>query len=384
MITVFLSWGVPGMTFASEGDFLRGDSAGCNWYQVDWMRNDTVKHAGFFRRVGNTLYKFVKGFNDIDEEYIEPQKYNFTLMLQNVTTYEVYRLNTQDGDSYTFAPEANVKIGPYVGWHWVFLGYTLDVTHVDMSDDDKTRKEYDISLYSSMLGLDLYYRKTGDNYKLRSMEIGEDVETYALSGASFGGLTSSIKGFNLYYIMNHRRFSYPAAFSQSTVQRRSAGSALLGLGYTHHKLSLDWEALNKLVEDRLGKDVADEAVDSSLHFGTVKYTDVSLSGGYAYNWVFSRNWLLAGSLSLALAYKRTVGDTDKDHFSFRDFSFKNFNVDGIGRFGLVWNNTIWYAGASCIVHSYYYHKSRFSTNNTFGSLNVYVGFNFGKKSKYRK
>lgn len=379
-----LLWLVPEAATAFHGDFMPEDSVGSDRYQVDWMRADTVPRDGFFKRVGQTLYKFVKDFNDIDEEYIEPQKYNFTVMLQNVSTYEVYRLNTKEGNSYTFAPEANVKIGPYVGWRWVFLGYTIDVSHADISNGNKTRKEYDLSLYSSMLGLDLYYRKTGDNYKLRSADIGEDIDTGTLEGAPFGGLTSSIKGFNLYYIMNHRRFSYPAAFSQSTVQRKSAGSVLLGLGYTHHKLSLDWEALNKLVGERLGKDVADKAVDSSLRFGTVKYTDVSLSGGYAYNWVFARNWLLAGSLSVALAYKRTVGDTDKDYLSFRDFSFRNFNVDGIGRFGLVWNNTKWYAGASCIVHSYNYHKSRFSTNNMFGSLNVYIGYNFGKKSQYRK
>lgn len=388
---IFLLWLVPEAIAASCGDFLQEygpclpeDSAECVRYRVEWMRTDTVKHDGFFKRMGKTLYRFVKDFNDIDEEYIEPQKYNFTVMLQNVTTYEVYKLNTKDGNSYTFAPEANVKIGPYFGWRWIFLGYTIDVSHVNMSNDNKTRKEYDLSLYSSMLGLDLYYRKTGDNYKLRSANIGDDVDTGLLEGAPFSGLTSSIKGFNIYYIMNHRRFSYPAAFSQSTVQRRSAGSVLLGLGYTHHKLSLDWEALNRLVEDKLGKDVAGGAVDSSLRFGTVKYTDISASCGYAYNWVFARNWLLAGSLSVALAYKRTVGDTDKDYFSFRDFSFQNFNVDGIGRFGLVWNNTRWYSGASCIIHSYNYRKSRFSTNNMFGSLNIYVGYNFGKKSQYRR
>ena len=379
-----LAWIVPEQSVASCIDSLQTDSAATDTYKVEWMRRDTLKREGFFKRVGKSLYHFVKDFNDIDESYIEPQKYNFTVMLQSVTTYEMYDLKTKDGNSYRFAPEATMKIGPYVGWRWIFLGYTVDVRHMNLTNGGKTRKEYDLSLYSSMLGLDLYYRETGDNYKLRKATIGEDINTDALKNVPFGGLTSSIKGFNIYYIMNHRRFSYPAAFSQSTVQRKSAGSVLLGLGYTYHKLSFDWEKLALLVEDRLGKDVADVAIDNSLRFGKIAYTDISFSGGYAYNWVFARNWLLAGSVSAALGYKRTVGDTDKDYLSFRDFSFKNFNLDGIGRFGLVWNNTKWYAGASCIIHSYNYSKSHFSTNNTFGSLNIYVGFNFGKKSQYRK
>ena len=44
----------------------------------------------------------------------------------------------------------------------------------------------------------------------------------------------------------------------------------------------------------------------------------------------------------------------------------------------------WYAGASSIFHTYNYRKTRFQTNNTFGSVNVYVGVNFGMKKKYRK
>ena len=34
---------------------------------------------------------------------------------------------------------------------------------------------------------------------------------------------------------------------------------------------------------------------------------------------------------------------------------------------------------SAIMHSYNYRKRQFSTNNTFGSINFYVGLNFGRK-----
>ena len=58
---------------------------------------------------------------------------------------------------------------------------------------------------------------------------------------------------------------------------------------------------------------------------------------------------------------------------------RNFNLDGVGRFGIVWNNNKVYAGASTILHSYNYNKQHFSTNNFFGSVNIYVGINFGKR-----
>ena len=121
-------------------------------------------------------------------------------------------------------------------------------------------------------------------------------------------------------------------------------------------------------------------LDSGLMFNDVKYKNISVSGGYAYNWVFARNWLAAISLSVSLNYNQSVGDLLKDERSrFRDFSFQNITFDGTGRFGVVWNNTRWFAGMSAIIHSYNYRKSQFSTNNNFGSLNFYVGMNFKRK-----
>ena len=59
-------------------------------------------------------------------------------------------------------------------------------------------------------------------------------------------------------------------------------------------------------------------------------------------------------------------------------------LDGIGRFGLVWNNTKYDAGASAIVRAYNYRKSRCAANNILGEVDLYVGFNFGARGRYKK
>jgi hypothetical protein len=351
---------------------------------VSWMRPDTMPRRSFLNNIGHGFMSFIKAFNDIDTTYIEPNKYKFTAMLQNTNTYEIYRLSTKEGQNITFSPDFSYRVGPYIGWRFIFLGYTFDIKHIKLHNKDSQRQEYDLSLYSSMFGIDLYYRETGNDYHISSLSLGESqIDTDPVIGSDFDGVKSSIKGFNIYYVFNHKRFSYPAAFSQSTVQRRSAGTPILGIGYTRHKLTVDWDALNHLVDKKLGHRDIETKIDSSLMFGTIKYTDISLSSGYAYNWVFARNWLLSGSLSVGLAYNRSTGDMDHKKFSIRDFSFNNINLDGILRAGLVYNNSKWYAGASSILHAYNYHRSRFSTNNFFGSINFYVGFNFGMKKEYR-
>lgn len=338
----------------------------------------SVEKPSLVKRVGKTMVSFVKEFNNIDTNYIEPQHYNFTIMAQSTITYEMYRLKSKSGQSILFAPETTIKVGPYFGWRWMFLGYTFDLSHMNSN----SKKEFNLSFYSSMLGLDLFYRRTGNDYRIRSANLSNKVDEKNLEGVSFSGLSVGIKGFNLYYIFNHRKFSYPAAFSQSTCQKRSAGSALLGFGYTHHSLDLDYTELQSTIEKYLPD--YSEKLDSGLMFNKVKYLDLSFHGGYAYNYVVAKNCLLAASLSIGLGYKYSYGNLQGPTFPFRDFSFRNFNLDGVGRFGFVWNNTKWYVGANAIFHAYNYHKSQFSTNNFFGSVNIYAGMNFGKRKEYKK
>ncbi|MBR5689850.1 MAG: DUF4421 domain-containing protein [Prevotella sp.] len=326
----------------------------------------------FFERV----VEVVKDFSRIDTNYIEPQHYNFSVMLQNTNTFESYTLRNKQGQELVLSPGTTVRVGPYFGWRWLFLGYTFDVSHFF---DGHNRQDWNISLYSNQVGVDLFYRQTGDDYKIRVARLSEDFDIPGLKDISFGGFSGSVKGFNLYYILNHKKFSYPAAFNQSTCQKISCGSPLIGIGYTKHTHNLNVESLNETIEKYLGPGAAKIFPDDALIASEVHFTDVSAYGGYGYNWVFAKNWLAAASLSLGMSYKKTTGNTEKDGSLLRDFSFRNFNFDGVGRFGLVWNNTRWYAGSSVILHTYRYSESQFSTNTLFGNLNFYFGYNFGKR-----
>lgn len=326
---------------------------------------------GRFRRT-------VRGFSAIDTNYIEPQHYDFTVMFQSTYTYDIYRLSNSDrSQSFTFAPDGSLKVGPYIGWRWFFFGYTIDLRNIDFKRKNPLQ-QIDFSIYSSQIGVDIFYRRTGDDYKIRNARVGNYVDGHPLNGLPYNGISVGITGANLYYIFNHKRFSYPAAFSQSTCQKLSCGSWMLGVGYMRNSLNVDYDQLQQMMDDRLSLPVK---LDTALRISSVKYHDVNVSGGYAYNWVFARNCLLCASASLALAYKYSRGDNEKSEGG---FNFNNVNLDAVGRFAIVYNNTRWYAGASSVLHSYNYRKSRFAASNLFGSLNVYIGYNFGLKKGYRK
>lgn len=384
MKRILLTWG---LLFCFACTSVQAEEKGKDTLVTDTLV--TARHnRPFFRRVGKAVTSFFREFSNIDTAYIEPQHYIYTVMLENTNTYEVYTLNNIKGQKISFAPDLSWRIGPYVGWSWMFLGYTLDLKHLNASSNHSSKKEFNISLYSSMIGVDFFWRETGNDYHIQRMSLGDDVDTDVLHRVKFDGFKASIRGLNLYYIFNHRKFSYPAAYSQSTMQRRSAGSWMVGLGYTRHELEVDWDKLTTLVDTYLSHEVAqgDKAkIDSSLMFSKVKYSDYSATIGYGYNWVFARNMLFNASLSMGLAYNQSSSNNDEnDKKQTKNFRFRNFNLDGVGRFGIVYNNMRWYVGASTVIHTYNYKKDNFSTNNSFGSVNIYAGYNFGAKKQYRK
>lgn len=344
---------------------------------------DTVAAAGSVvpdsalhpvRKLG-TIRKTIRGFSKIDTNYIEPQHYNWALMVQSTFNYDVFELKGVEGQRITFSPDVIMKIGPYFGWRWLFLGYTFDLKNIGFNTKGKLKTEFDFSLYSNQIGVDFYYRRTGSDYKIRNAALGDNINGSMLDNMSFDGIKVGITGASLYYIFNHNRFSYPAAFAQSTRQKISCGSWMAGLGYTRNSLELDYDKLEASVSERLGHQVR---LDSGLQFNSIRYYNMSVSVGYAYNWVFARNWLACASGSMVVAYKRQQGDMTDDKNT-ADYVFNNFNLDANGRFAVVYNNNKWYAGMSALMFLQNYRKSRFECNNIFGSINVYCGFNFGKK-----
>ncbi len=326
------------------------------------------------KKRGSWLKRFIRNFDDYDTDYIRPNYYNWTAMLQNTNFYQTYRMKgtTEDGHSQTLtmSPAPGFKVGPYFGWRWLFLGYTFDV--------DNPRKatkttEFSLSLYSSMIGCDLVYVRNTDDFTLRSAKGFPTKVEEAVKGKKFSGMNTYTSRLNLYYVFNHRHFSYPAAYAQSTMQRRSCGSWLLGVNYSKQKMKFNY---NELPGELLTTPIIDE-----LKISQIDYQSLSVNGGYAYNWCFAPNWLLSASVTPSVGIKWTKGERISGEGIWDDV--RNFNLDFISRAGLVWNNSRFFAGASLVSHIFGYQKERYTMNNNILYFNVYVGLMFGRKSQYR-
>lgn len=341
---------------------------------ADSLKSAQPEESKFLKTSKNIFNKAVDWFNATDTTYILSNKYNLTFMLEQSTWFEHYRLGIsgENGNQVLgFAPKVNTKLGLYFGWRWIFLGYSFDLSSLFKKEREKTRTEMVFNLYSAKFGLDLYYRKSGNNFKITSYKNFNLSEDYV--GTNFSGFQSSIKGLNAYYIFKSDKYSYPAAYSQSTNQKKSCGSFMAGFAYSQHQLTFDQSKLPQEIQ---------EQINPSSSFRKLNYTDYNLSFGYGYNWVFAKNCLLNLSLLPAIGYKKA---RINDMQATEDFSWtkwvNDINFDLITRAGITWNNTKYYVGATFILHTYDYRKDKFSMTNSFGSLKIYAGFNFWKRKK---
>ena len=78
------------------------------------------KKKSFVGKAIDGLVGVVKEFNNIDTAFIEPQHYKFTTTLMSTYTFETYRIRSSSGQTVRFSPEANIKVGPYIGWSLLF------------------------------------------------------------------------------------------------------------------------------------------------------------------------------------------------------------------------------------------------------------------------
>lgn len=185
-----------------------------------------------------------------------------------------------DDDRFRSSLEADNKYTVGLSAHWRGLSAGLTLNPYRFSGKNKDF-EFAVNAYGNRLGADVVYQ-TANTFE-------GDARMGSLSSAvSTGQVGQDMFIVNAYYVLNGRRFSYPAAFGQSWRQLRSCGSWMLGA-------SLMWRDLD--VADSFAWD--GEAVE-------LRTRCLAAGIGYGYNLVLPHGWLChMSALPALVAYNRS-------------------------------------------------------------------------------
>ena len=235
-----------------------------------------------------------------DTNYVVRPEGSLTLKVRlNQSGDDIHAKGDKEGASSKADLKTDFKTTVSIGASYRGISAALAINPAKMKGAYKDY-EFNLAYYSSRLSLDASYH--------RSTSLAGDTERGNVIGHMEAG-DVKMKMANLagYYVFNHRRFSYSAAFTQSYIQRRSAGSWLAGISYQGGSI----ETTDELKERN------PNAPDVNIHIGLL-----GIGGGYGYNWVLGKKWLLHFSMLPTFViynhnYMTVNGERrDAKHFSF--------------------------------------------------------------------
>lgn len=209
-----------------------------------------------------------------DTNFVVRPEGRLTLKLRlNQSGDDFHAKGDKDGISYKADLHTTHKTTVSIGGSYRGISAALAINPAKLKGayDDY---EFNLSYFSSRLSVDGSYH--------RSTTLSGDLERGDYSGhLAQDGVMLKMANLAGYYVFNHRRFSYPAAFTQSYIQRRSAGSWLVGISYQGGSI----ETTDEL------KERTPNAPEIKIHIGLL-----GIGGGYGYNWVLGKKWLLHFSM----------------------------------------------------------------------------------------
>ena len=170
-----------------------------------------------------------------------------------------------------------------------------------------------------------------------------------------GKVSQSVFNFNFYYAFNNKKFSYPAAFTQMFIQKKSAGSLLVG-GELHVNVINIGDTIDH---------------DELFRLSNVTY---GLGVGYGYNLVLPHRWLIHASALpyLVLHSKTTVRNYMNGDGNSVTADFPEVFV--ICKAAIVHDfNTRWFAGATGQLNWSNVNSKKLKTGNSQYQVFIFVG-----------
>lgn len=207
-----------------------------------------------------------------------------------------------------------------VGATYRGLGLSAAINPAKLAGKNKDM-EYQFTSYGNKMGFDVIYEaaKT-DRGSITYGDNKYDMPKGSLNRQSFSA--------NYYYAFNGRRFSFPAAFTQSYLQRKSAGSWLLGA-------ALQW----RRTRITPGK-------DTPFQNAGIKTLNFAIGGGYGHNFCLNNKLMLHLSMLPTIVvfdHSTISGDTTKQKAKMH---FPNFFVTSRAALLYSWKRN--FAGVSGI------------------------------------
>ena len=300
---------------------------------------------------------YSKAFNNYDTAYVVGIPKDFKVMVINDNWFDSYGGMIADKNMKIFM---NSDVNSSVGLHFSYMGigytYMFDLDNV-FGGDPTRHSRWDLSFATSRFSFEAY--KSKNTGRVTIGRFGE-YNNKKYVNRKFYGLTQRTSGFDMYYFFNHRKYSQSAAYGYSKIQKRSAGSFIAGFLVSTQNVDLDFTELPEEMLDYL----PDDRTYYKYH-----HRSYCFLFGYAYNWVFYRNWLFNVTVAPSVGWNHSFEDSVDGK---RDMPA----IDLRGRISIVRNSDKFFVGLQFLFDAHLYHSKYHNFINSQEDITISAGIRF--------
>lgn len=297
-----------------------------------------------------------QAFNGVDTTYVASTGRRWRAEIRNDNWADSYAF-LFDKTPIRMLSDIKCNVGGYLTYMAVSVGYALDFGNI-IGNKPSNHKKMEFNFSCARFSIDAYYSRNDDGTIIRHFGHYDSGRWFSYP---FSDLRLETYGVDAYYFINNRKYSQGAAYKFSKIQRRSAGSLIVGVSAAHYDIDMDFTSLPH---------------DMLIYLPTdqrryiFNYWDYCFLVGYGYNVVLNKHLLfnITGlpSIGLKRSLHSATVDEDRDRFS--------MNLKG--KLSLVYNNQDFFAGMFGKFDGRWFMGEEYQFFNTIASLSVSVGVRF--------
>ena len=234
----------------------------------------------FMKKVGTLIDTMaVKG---LDRSYIDAPKKPWQIIAKGNVNQTIVSMNADGnilGVDYSARPYLKTQPSQYVGFWAGYRGYGIGYT-VNVGGDKGSNLVFGATGGAYGVNVRIHsFDNSNPSINLNSELLSEEEQETWDDVQLIDPIHVRTVIADGYYMFNGKKFSYAAAYDQSVIQKRSAGSLMAGLMYNYTRIDYATDLNGDLVYLMHG-------------LGKVKLWQGSAGVGYAYNWVPARGLLV--------------------------------------------------------------------------------------------
>lgn len=321
------------------------------------MKDTTVQYPRFIKFCVAVYNWGDRVFNTYDTTYVVGTGRRWKTRVAFDGWADSYNMNLNRELPVTLISEPYINASVNLQYMAVGISYGVDLNNLFFTKPVKHQK-FEFGFNCARFNLDLAFNRNAGGTYVRTLG---DYKRGHLFKSYFPGVDMTNLSADMYYYFNNYKYANGAAYYFSKIQKRSAGSFILGFSYAYEDIKFDF---NQMPEDL--QPFLSSLDERNLRF---HYNSYCLLFGYGFNWVLNKHFLYNVSVMPSIGVINCYEDST-------DGSAAMLSLNAKGRMSLTYNKGDFFTCLIVKADGKWYKTGRLSSFNAIENFSLSVGVRF--------